>query len=508
MLKPRYYQSAAVASVFQFFRSKEKGNPLIELPTGSGKSIVLGMILQQDYKTMRQFIPGNEIGIYSAGLGSKEILKYTVAGIHSVYNKADEFKHFNLVIIDEAHLIPPSGEGMYQTFLKGIGDHKIIGLTATPYRLGFGKLTDPGHMFNKIVYRADIDTLIEQGYLCKLRSTAANYQMDPTKENVRVSAGDYIVKHLADSFDNTAITNRVCKELVEYKERKHWLVFAIDIVHAEHIAEQLNKNGITACYVHSKMPTHHRDEIISLFKKGVFQCLVNVAVLTTGFDFPAIDLVVLLRPTMSPVLHVQMIGRGSRPSPGKQDCLVLDFAGNLQRLGPINSDFDFKKTTEQGEAPTKLCPACREVVYAGTKTCPCGYVFETEAKATLGLSASEAPVVAQDTTYDVEKVYYHRHRKEGKPDSLKVTYVCATNSFTEWVAIESIRARARAEHWWNFRSGHRCPKTVTEALERKNELKLPRQIQVDESGRWPRIARYAFDFIEGQGQQTEMRLTS
>ncbi len=520
----RFYQKAAVEATFSFFKARKHGHPLIVLPTGSGKSLVIASIaerarrkwpnlnilvishnqeiLEQNYWKLRKWIDPGLIGIYSAGLGAKNIRPITVASIQSIWRKPEQFQQFKLLIIDECHTIPPGKEGMYKKFFTGLKTHKILGLTATPFRTGFGKLTDKGHLFSEIIYEISIDILINKGYLSLLKSKAAHFQMDPT--NVKTVAGEYVAKQLAEKFDQTIITTKICKELATWKnKRKHWLVFAIDIAHAEHIADKLAEYGIAAMYLHSKMPAHQRSMTIDLFKNGTIQALVNVTVLTTGFDYPEIDMIALLRPTRSPVLHVQMIGRGSRIAPGKKDCIVLDFAGNLHRLGPVNADFEFKKSTMQKgavKAPVKTCPDCDEVLHIKAKTCPeCGYVFKF--KTNLTLKASDASVIKTEITYDVDKVFYHRHKKEGKPDSLKVTYVCGRlKSFREWIPLESLAMRAKSEFWWKKHAGTKPPKNVNEALERTDELIRPARITVDESGKWPRIV--SREFVQGDRRQT------
>jgi len=520
-MKLRYYQSAAINATMAFFRSKEVGNPLIEMPTASGKSHVLAgivqkvqdtwgevptlilshnkEILEQDYQKLRIYLPDKVIGLYSSGLGMKEIQSITVAGIQSVFRKPKLFKHFKLIIIDECHLIPATGEGMYQSFLKGIGKYKLVGLTATPFRTGFGSLTDPGHIFTRTIYRIDIETLIKQKFLSPLISKAADFQMDPSK--VKVTAGDYVVKQLGMAFDQNTITNKICKELVKYEKiRKNWLLFAIDIAHAEHVATELSTYGIKAMYVHSNMPIELRDEIIRLYREGSIKALVNVAVLTTGFDYPEIDMIALLRPTRSPVLHVQMIGRGSRIAPGKKDCLVLDFAGNLQRLGPVNSNFDFKVAKGGGEAPTKVCPECNEVLYLSAKECPCGYKFISSKVPDLTVTAATNQVIASHKIYNVEKVYYHRHKKKGSPDSLKVTYVCKPmQTIKEWVPFEHPFGRNRAIKWWEQHGVGPVPKTVTEALEKMNEFIRPRQLRVAKDGKYLKIIGKVFNRSKKSG---------
>jgi len=544
--EPFYYQEESVQAFFRFIGNRpNKGkNPLIVLPTGAGKSHVLALIcqraiekwptlkitvlshtkdiLEQDYSKLCAYMDDPSIiGVYSAGLNRREVRQITVAGIQSVYSLKQTFNETNLVIIDEAHKVPPTGEGRYRTFFENNKPQFILGLTATPYRLGQGMLTDEGHMFNRIIYNADIKKLITEGFLSKLKSKETKYRMDTSE--VKIVAGDYSAKSLADKLDRTNITDIICEELAGYKKlRKHWLVFAIDIEHAEHIANCLSVVGVTAAAAHSQQPTSINSAIMKLYKEGKIQALINVEKYTTGFDFPGIDLIAMLRPTKSPVLHVQTIGRGLRVvynidsvhnfnihnlghrhraiSEGpKQDCLVLDFAGNLERLGPID-DVEvttIKKGKGEGVAPTKTCPDCMEVVALHVKECPdCGYEWPEPEK--LMLQSSNESVLSEikpNRTYNVKNIFYHNHTKVGKKPSMKVTYVCdSLTTFTEWIHFESERLGHQAKRWWQFRSGTDVPETTKEALTRQNELVSPKQIEVDVNGKWPRIKKYHFNF--------------
>ena len=544
--EPFYYQEESLKAFFRFIGNKpNKGkNPLIVLPTGAGKSHVLALIckrtmekwpnvkitilshtkniLEQDYEKLVAYLDNpNIVGIFSAGLARREVRQITVAGIQSVYKTTSLFKKTNLVIVDEAHMIPPTGEGRYRTFFKNNQPQFILGLTATDYRLGHGRLTDEGHIFHKVIYEAKIKDLIEQGFLSKLRSKETEYQMDTSE--VKIVAGEYSAKSLSDKLDRTNITDLICAELAQYKnKRKHWLIFAIDIEHAEHVADLLNKHGISAVAIHSQQPSSINDTLLKLYKKGEIQALVNVEKYTTGFDYPEIDLIGMLRPTKSPVLHVQTIGRGLRVvyntdavtdfdihdlgkrnaainASEKQDCLILDFAGNLERLGPIDSVEvgTIKKGKSAGIAPTKTCPDCNEIVALHVKECPdCGYEWPEAEK--LMLNASTNSVLSEvkpNRTYNVRNIYYHKHLKTGKNPSLKVTYVCdGLTTFNEWVHFESIHKRSQAERWWKFRSGTTPPYDTDEALERINELVMPEQIEVDVNGKWPQIKKYHFRF--------------
>jgi DNA repair protein RadD len=522
-----YYQRLAVKSVFDYYLGGDKGNPLVVIPTGGGKTHVLAAlceglierwpeanililshvkeILVQNYSKLIKHVDPSLIGLYSSGLGSREVNKVTVAGIQSIYKQGRLFRGKKMiVIVDEAHLIPATGEGRYLTLFKSLPNTPIIGLTATPYRLGFGLLTGEGHLFDKITYEANIKDLIDQGYLCKLTSKAAKEQMDLT--GVKVVAGEYSAKSLSEKLDRFDLTSTICNELIKYKtERKHWLVFAIDIKHAEHISTILDDLGVTAAYVHSKMRNAERDVVIRLFKAGKIQALINVEALTTGFDYPEIDLVALLRPTKSPVLHVQMIGRGLRKHESKKDSLILDFAGNLKRIGPIDKitidDMPIGKG-RKGQAPTKVCPECDEVLLLSAKECEvCGHKFETQSKLTT--SASDAALFSSDVVkkvkdYEVRAVYYHKHTKVGSPASLKVSYVCNNAQvFQEWVLLEQDKYfREKASAWWKFRTGMTAPLTVDEALLLQDKIHQPLTITVDESGKYPRIINYKFKFEE------------
>jgi len=516
MIELRPYQKEALEAIWKYFYSGSKGNPLVVAPTGSGKSLIIAgfceqvqkkwpgqrililshvkEILTQNKAAIQKLLPDIKVGIYVAGLNRKDIAPVTLASIQSAYNAQEIFKeNFDVILVDEAHLIPHRGEGRYRTLLQLL-NKPTVGFTATPFRLGTGYLhIGEGALFDQIIYNIRINDLIKMGHLCPVAAKGTHNPMDPT--DIRKSGGDYVVSALAERFDKVAITEKICNELLVYKNlRKKWLLFAIDIEHAEHIANTLNRKGIITAAIHSNIKNKERDRIIHRFKSSLpLQALVSVAVLTTGFDAPQVDLIGLLRPTSSPVLHVQIIGRGLRPAPDKKDCLVLDFAGNLLRNGPIDNPDIRTCGNGSGEPIMKMCENCFEIVYAAVKICPvCGYefLFEHHLHSTFD---QDANVLSAIEWHKVDWAEYEEYLARSGKLMLKVTYHCGLRTFSEYIAVEHTGyARYRAQHWWQRRHKVPLPNTVKETLPFVQELRTPGEILVDEQGKYPAIKEQKF----------------
>ena len=520
MFDLRPYQEPIAPKVFKYLRNNKGKNPLVAAPTGSGKTVILAEIvrqaleiwpdvcivvlshvkeiLEQDRKAL-SFHLNRKIGVYSVGLGTRDIQQVTVAGIQSVHKKADLFNSPKLlVIIDECHLIPPGNDTMYRRFLLGLDVKRVIGLTATPFRLKGGYIYgQPDSIFDDCVVdlttKARFLKLIKDGYLCKLKATATHIELDP--KDIRTIGGDFDNKQLSNKFDVKSITKRAVTEIIKTGANyKKWLLFAIDIEHAEHIAEELSEQGIPTMVVHSKME-FDRSTVIEHYKSGTFRAIVNVNVLTTGFDDPEIDLIALLRPTKSPVIHVQTIGRGLRIAPNKDHCLILDFAGNTERLGPIN-DITVKKPKKGkkgGEPITKRCPACDTIHAPAVRVCEwCGhkFVFKTEL---VGQSSSSDIIAGSGPSwYKVDDVIYTIHRKASSPDMMKVTYKCGLRSFQEYICVEHKGyAGHRAHHWLTYR-GMNDVQNTSWVVMNAHLLMKPTRIYLDTSGRYPTFKDYEF----------------
>ena len=532
ILELRPYQQAAVDAVYNHLRSKDN-NPCIVLPTGTGKSVVIAKIvsdavrqwngrvlilahvkelLEQNSGKVRAFCPDVPIGIFSAGLKSRDTDEpVIVAGIQSVYNKACDLGAFNLVIVDEAHLIAPDGDGMYRTFLKDmkiINPHvRVIGLTATPFRLKGGLICQPENILNEVCYEAGLKEMIAQGYLSPLISKAG--RAEANLEGLHIRGGEFIGDEIAAAMDNDEIVSSACLEIVNLtRDRKSVLIFTSGVDHCKHVAEKIREYSGRECeIVTGNTPDLVRDEIIRRFKgetvaddlfgtpKPPLKFLANVNVLTTGFDAPNTDCIVLLRPTNSPGLLIQMVGRGTRLSPetGKTDCLVLDYGGNILRHGPV----DMIRVKEPGagkggDAPAKKCPKCLALIHAAYATCPqCGFEFPPSEKSRLSEKASSAGIISGQidyTDYDVQDVYYCLHEKryadEGTPRTMRVDYQVGFDEFkSEWVCPEHTGyARDKFVKWWKERAAFGCPipNTARDAVSLANQglLAAPERITV------------------------------
>lgn len=549
-MKLRDYQQYAVDSIFQYFEDGGTGNPIVAMPTGTGKSLVIAGFIQQacksypstkvmklthvkelieqNYDKLLKIWPTAPAGVYSAGLKKKEAFyPISFGGIGSVARaNLSIFGSIDLLLIDECHLLSPNDTTMYHKVinkLKTVNPFlKTIGFTATPYRLGQGMLTEEGGLFTDIC--CDMTKLevfnwfIEEGYLVPLipKQTTTEINLD----NVHIRGGEYKQDELQQAVDQDILTKSAVLEIIANgQDRGHWLIFASGIKHAENVCQMLTYYGIDSSYIDSNMPDSERDARILMFKEGKIQALVNNGILTTGFDFPSIDLIAMLRPTQSASLWVQMLGRGTRPDyedgydlstkegrlqaiehSSKKNCLVLDFAGNTKRLGPVNDPVLPKaKGKGSGEAPIKICEECGTYNHASVRHCVnCGHEFPKFLKI-KSKAGTDALIATGETfpveVFQVERVTYSIHHKEGKPDSIAVSYFCkGFRMFKEFICLEHQGWPSRhARAWWRGRDNNNyVPNTTAEAFELLGSLKTPTFIRVLLKDKYGEIKAYSF----------------
>lgn len=552
MLDLRYYQSEAVEGVFNWFAAHPEGNPLIALPTGTGKSVVIAEFIRraiacypatrvmiathvkelvsQNHAEMLELWPMCPCGIYSAGLNRRDMhFPVTFCGIASIVRRVSDFGHIDLLIIDEAHMVSHREATMYNkaiAALKTINPAlRVIGLTATPFRLGLGMLTE-GDLFTDISTDyctfEKFNKLVDDGFIAPLIPRQTDIVLHT--EGVHIQGGDFVQSELQDAVDKRSLTLGALKESIRLaQDREHWLVFCTGIRHANNTRDIMHELGVSAVCVHTDLPggDDERDRNIAAFKAGDVTAMVGIGVFSTGFNHKPVDCIVWLRPTMSPVFWVQGNGRGTRPSPetGKRNCLVLDFARNTVRLGPINDPMIPRPPGKKGSGmvPFKLCPECNAYNHTRAIFCiDCGYEFPVVVKNLLQ-HASSAELIRREKPpkppkppappkpspvmeeYRVNRVEFapHRSKDPEKPLSMKVTYVCGLRMFNEWLCFEHEKGfpRHKAREAWRLMAGDDSPPpdTVDEALARVGSLQPPSTIRVLRNGRYDEVIGYDFD---------------
>lgn len=524
MLELRPYQREAVDSLYAYWQDKA-GSPLLVLPTGAGKSLVLATVckeLIENYPDMRILIvthvrelilsnfsellniwPFAPAGIFSAGVGRRDAHAQIIfGGVQTIASKTALIGHIDLVMVDEAHLMPRKSETQYGKLLDGLRainpDLKLVGLTATPFRLGEGCLHEgEGALFDDVAYDLPISDLIDGGYLVRpiSKGMATTYDVS----GVGKLGGDYKQNALQAAVDKDDLTRAVVDEVVAYgtapgAERRAWLAFCSGVDHAFHMRDEIRSRGFSCETVTGETPASERDKILGDFKAGRLRAVTNNSVMTTGTNVPIIDLVAFCRPTQSAGLYVQMAGRGLRLYPGKENCLFLDFAGVVRKHGPIDAVTPPSARSGTGDAPVKQCPqgegGCGSLVHASVRQCPdCGFEFPIDDSPKIQAQAEDVPMLSKGeaTWRPVTRRRFAFHEgKGGKPPSVKVTYSQGLTQFNEWLCFEhSGYAQSKAHRWWSQHGGARpFPRNVLEALERQNELKETAEISVRPDGRY------------------------
>lgn len=508
----RYYQREAIDACYAYFANNQMRNPCIVLPTGAGKTHLIVQVcrdvqkwqgrvlvvahvkelLEQAASKLRA-VDGLDVGVYSAALKQRDTESdVIVAGVQSIYKRGFELagsRPFNVVIVDEAHRIPVEGDGMYVQLLNDLKQTnprlRVIGLTATPYRTADGYVCSDDHFLNDVCFDVSIKELIAGKYLCPLSSKRSQNEVDMS--GVKISNGDFAQSDMESRFTGDDKVGPAVAEILKLTaDRRKVLIFCCGIGHASEVAFHLDAANQKVRVVSSQHD--ERDKSIDAFRNGDCKYLVNVNVLTEGFDATTIDSVVLLRATVSPGLYYQMVGRGLRIDPSKENCLVLDFGGNIKRHGTIDNLKIKKKTVgEAGEAPVKECPQCHEMIYAGLLTCTaCGYEFPPPPPNHDSTASDDSPIAeVKIEEYDVTDVTYQVHTKRNAPDApktMRVSYWQGVNSICdEWVCVEHTGfAFEKAFAWWYARSKEQMPKTAEQAvaLAKRGVLAVPSAIKV------------------------------
>ena len=536
----RKYQQEAIDAAYKEFR-RGKNSALIVLPTGSGKTPVIARVaqefvqyklkvlilahvkelLEQTHKKLTQLDSNLDVGIYSAGMGFRDTdCTVLVAGIQSVWRLGSELGKRDIIIVDEVHRIGNDESSCYQTLLSELRLRnpgiKILGLTATPYRLAGGMIYGEGKLFQRACYSAPIRGLIEQGYLSQLRNKCGTDEALPDLEGTKIRAGEFVQKELAERVDKDELVCAMVRDILKKaKGRQSVIVFATSVEHAFHIWNELNGHGEMAALLTGSTPSPERNLMIEQFKRKEIRILVNVSVLTEGFDAPGVDCVVLARPTASRGLYYQMVGRGFRLSEGKADCLVLDYGNNIYRHGPIDAEVEEderpKGTPGDGKPPMRTCPECKEICHAAIPSCPdCGHNFPERSKQQCDTEPDQNnQIISEVAQIDTRKIYkaeYMVHTKKGAdesaPKTLRAIYHYGVGeSVSEWICVEHEGyARRKAEAWWKKHTNLPCPATAVEAeqIANSDQFDCPTAVRVRKipGSKWNELIGITFEIPE------------
>ena len=507
---------------------------LIVLPTGAGKALVIAALARetlaknplarvaivthsrelvaQNFSELTGYWPEAPVGIFSAGLGRREAdAQVLVCGIQSVADRLDAVGPRDLVIVDEAHLIPRAADTRYGRFLAGLRAAtpglRVAGFTATPYRLDSGRLDAGAHrLFSGIAYEADTFTLIRQGFLAPLVSKATLTQLDVSGVGRR--GGDYIPGELEAAVNHDWITRAAVAELAEYgRGRRAWLAFCAGVAHAEAVRDAVQAEGQACETVSGETPRRERDRIVAAFRAGKIRCLTSVGVLGTGFNVPEVDLVALLRPTRSTGLYVQQVGRALRCAPGKADALILDYAGLVRMHGPVDAVTVQSATQGLGRGlggaggpRAKPCPGCGALIALNASTCETCWTepeadgeadapHAAEADDELAILSADPgiPAPGQAAWEPSGGVSWHPVTAlsvEPAPDGLDLVL-----GWRDGAAADAWRVRLRPEasgyerekavSWWRGLGGGRdAPMSTAGFLEHADTLHRPAAIQI------------------------------
>lgn len=561
----RDYQDYAVNAAYKALQKTDCAS-IVAAPTGVGKSHMIAALIkmifeaypnyptrvlslvhvkeliQQNSDKLKEHYPEAAVGIYSSGLGQKDLhYPITFAGIASIFRQAQAIGRIDVVLVDECHLIGTKSGSMYISFLRALKvlnpQLRLIGFTATPFRVGLGLLTE-GDLFDDIC--CDMTTMeafnwfIDQGYLCPLIPVPADNEFDD--EGIKVVSGDYSVKDQDAKLNQKDKNEAVVDEIIRRgKHRKSWLLFGVSVSHVEHLHELLIAKGISATFVHSKMKDDERDQRLLDYKAGKYQAMVNNGILTTGFDHPALDLIAVVRLIRSPGLWVQILGRGTRPlylhgidlstqkgrleaigNSEKTDCLVIDFGGNTMRLGCINDVvMPKKKGKGGGSAPVRLCD-CGVMIHASLTVCPhCGQEFARDLVSKIDSKAGTQELIAKKkretpkepepvlVKVNVDTITYNIHSGRGsKPDSLKAGYNAGLMQYSCYLCFDHPKGSIpwlNARKWWRDHVANtpyadlEPPYSTQEAHSRTNEIRIPKSVEINIASKFKNIVQFDFN---------------
>jgi len=553
-MNPRPYQEEMISCAVAAFRTKK--TVLIQAATGAGKTIVFAELIRRflnDFPTMkilvlvhreiivkqnadklRRLWPTAPIGIACASASSRVDMHSPVVfgSIQTLASRIETLPMFHLVIIDEAHRLPPkSTESQYKKVLDRLEMYypglRIFGLTATPFRLSWGSIYGREHKrtsdeepsknwFDALDLEIGIQKLQavqpddenpDAPYLCGMRAFVEDKSISTELNSISKTAGEFNQGELSDLMQKTIHLQTALDAYRKHSEgRTRTVIFAVDIDHAEKIQKIFFSAGIMANCVHSEKDKGHNREVLEKFDAGSIPVVVNVGVLTEGWDCRSVDMLMLCRPTMSAALFVQIVGRGLRTYPGKQDVLILDLAGNFFRHGPPWAPIlpDYSKPGRPKEKlvkPDKKCPACGHENQAGCWCCEnCGEILKIkqieEAKSVklreLNLSRIAQAEQSIDTlTGVIESMEFSKYTTRQGNLCLKVSVFVGVNNrsvhVNHFFRLDGPGAWYFGKFWKIAMSQYPMPKTIDEAVAFDFNPLSDMQVKIKKDGKYWKV---------------------
>lgn len=435
----RNYQQQAVSATLDHFR-RSTASAIIVLPTGAGKSLVIAelariakgrlLILTHVQELVEQnhakySALGVNAGIYSAGLGQRSSHQpITFASIQSVAQNLTDFsQHYSLVIIDECHRVSTDEESQYQSVIHHLRQYnrslKLLGLTATPYRLGQGWIYRYDYRgfirdglnpaFDYCVFELPITQLIKEGYLTQpicIDAALHHYDFSALTHSDEQPTTPTINQLLTKY---PRVTRAIVEDVISLSEnRRGVMIFAASVEHAEEILRYLP--APTSALITGLTPAPERQQRIDAFKSQQLKFLVNVSVLTTGFDAPHVDLIAILRPTQSVSLYQQIAGRGLRHYPDKKDCLIIDYAGNGFNL--FSPEVGSPKPAADTQPVQVFCPKCQFANIFWGRQDTQGHVIEHFGRRCHGLDTEHTPPRQCDYRFQFKSCRFCLHEND------------------------------------------------------------------------------------------------
>ena len=533
MITLRDYQKEALRQVYSDL-NKDDNPVLLQAIMGAGKSIMACRLIERFYNTTNrtflilshkreiteQFyktfisatnIPKNDIGICCAGLGKKEVNKRVTVGTIQTYFNIKFPAPVSLLVLDECHKVSVGTESQYDTIINKLNalspNMRILGLTATPSRLGHGYIYGNKHrpgrinLFSKINHKIEYETLRDQGHLVPLRGKVATHKtLQKDLETVNIS-GDYTLQELGDVMSQQRHIDTAVEAINQYcQSYKKICVFCCTINHAETLQELL---GDECTIVHSQLTPIERFTNMEDWKSGRKRIITSIMILSEGFDMPALDCLVMVRPTLSSVLFMQSVGRVLRTYPSKEHGFLLDLTPNTEYFGTnldsikVSIPKGVQKLIDQKKELIKLCPQCEKKVHIALRKCDCGYQWpEAEFEVACAIPdmmdvnfEKKPPVwIEVETQLKTDHVARKSGKRLGRIIFTAGENIYKPDEYSMWFCLADEYdgfAVQKAQINWEKISSDPFPQSVDEFL--NADMKQVCKILIDDNGDYPDI---------------------